>query len=124
MFPLGHELQQREHRVTIFSAIEAQSKIEAAGFDFCDIYFLSNGTSQQRQTQAQQAGIFTNVSNIRNTLKKFAQQAEIRLQTTPDVIRERGVEALIVDLSVFEGGTIADYLNLPFVTMCCLLPFY
>jgi zeaxanthin glucosyltransferase len=124
MFPLGHELQQRGHRVTIFSAIDAQSKIEAAGFNFCDIYFQSDGTNQQQQTQTKKAGILTNVNNIRHTLKKFAQQAETRLQKAPSIIREQGIEALIVDLSVFEGGTIADYLNLPYVTMCCMLPFY
>jgi zeaxanthin glucosyltransferase len=124
MFPLGQELQRRGHRVTIFSAPEAQLKVEAAGFNFCDIYFQSDGTNQQQQPQTEKAGILTNVLNIRRTLNKFAQQAETRLQRAPLVIREQGVEALIVDLSVFEGGTIANYLNLPYVTMCCTLPFY
>ncbi|MEY2833156.1 MAG: hypothetical protein RLZZ574_2415 [Cyanobacteriota bacterium] len=124
MFPLGHELQQRGHRVTIFSAPVAKPKVEAAGFNFCDIYFQSDGTNQQQKPQTEKAGILTNIINIKRTLKKFAQQAEIRLQQAPLVIREQGVEALIVDLSVFEGGTIADYLNLPYVTMCCMLPFY
>jgi UDP:flavonoid glycosyltransferase YjiC (YdhE family) len=124
MLPLGHELQKRGHHVTIFSDPNAQPKVEAAGFNFCDIYFQSDGTNQQQQPQTEKAGILTNVINIRRTLKKFAQQAETRLQKAPLVIREQGVEALIVDLSVFEGGTIADYLNLPYVTMCCMLPFY
>jgi zeaxanthin glucosyltransferase len=124
MFPLGHELQQRGHRVTIFSAPDTQSKVQAAGFNFCDIYFQSDRTNNQQQTSTDKAGALTNLINIRRTLKKFAQNAQTRLQKAPAIIREQGVEALIVDLSVFEGGTIADYLNLPYVTMCCMLPFY
>jgi zeaxanthin glucosyltransferase len=38
MFPLGHELQQRGHRITIFSLPNVQPKAQAAGFNFCDIY--------------------------------------------------------------------------------------
>lgn len=123
MFPLGHELQQRGHRITIFSASEIQVKVQAAGFNFCDIYFQPE-TNQQQQPQPEKAGILTNAINIKRTLKKFAQQAETRLQKAPALIREQGIEALIVDVSIFEGGTIADYLNLPYVTVCCMLPFW
>jgi zeaxanthin glucosyltransferase len=124
MFPLGHELQRRGHRVTVFSKLDVQFKAQAAGFNFCDIYFHSDRTKKQQQNPATKAGQLTNLINIQRTLKKFAQNADTRLQKAPPVIREWGVEALIIDLSIFEGGTIADYLNLPYITMCCLLPFY
>ena len=124
MFPLGRELQQRGHPVTLFTSSEAQSKVEAAGFDFCDVYVQVDEKRRQQQSQAEEVGLFVNLQNIRYTLTLFAHHAETRLQKAPSAIRERGVDALIVDLSVFEGGTIADALGLPYVTMCCMLPFY
>jgi UDP:flavonoid glycosyltransferase YjiC (YdhE family) len=124
MFPLGHELQQRGHRVTIFSALDVQTKALAAGFNFCDIYFQTFISSREEQNSPKKASKLTNSLNIRRTLRKFAQLADTRLQKAPAIIKEQGVEALLVDLSIFEGGTIADYLNLPYVTVCCLLPFY
>jgi UDP:flavonoid glycosyltransferase YjiC (YdhE family) len=38
MFPLGRELQRRGHCVTVFSGSGGQTKAQAAGFSFCDIY--------------------------------------------------------------------------------------
>ncbi|PSM47915.1 glycosyl transferase family 1 [Chroococcidiopsis sp. CCALA 051] len=119
IFPLGRELQRRKHQVTIFSDPRAKAKALAAGFNFCSIGFTpdENGKIQKNTTLA-------NLSNIYDTLQRFARIAETRLKTAPAIIAEQNVDALLVDLSVFEGGTIADYLNLPYVTICCMLPFY
>ncbi len=45
------------------------------------------------------------------------------LRDVPQIIKEVGIEALIVDQTSFEGGTIAEYLNIPFITLCSALPF-
>ncbi|KAB8316193.1 glycosyltransferase [Tolypothrix campylonemoides VB511288] len=125
MFPLGRELQRRGHRVTLFSSAGTQIKAQAAGFSFCDIYsptdFKSGGQAQALPTKAEKPKA---LANIRDTLQRFAHMAQTRLQQAPAIIKEHRVEALLVDLSIFEGGTIADYLNLPYVTVCCVLPFY
>jgi zeaxanthin glucosyltransferase len=121
MFPLGHELQQRGHRITIFSLPNVQPKAQAAGFNFCDIYATVDTRSASRQpTQTKK---FVTITGINRTFRNFAQYAETRLQNAA-MIREQGIEALLVDLSVFEGGTIAEYLNIPYITICCILPFY
>ncbi|BAZ11185.1 glycosyl transferase family protein [Calothrix sp. NIES-4071] len=112
VFPLGRELQQRGHTVTIFSGLEALLKVQAAGFNFCEVY--SPEPSPQLKGFA----------NIKNTLQQFARIAETRLQKSPAMLREYGVDVLLVDLSVFEGGTIADHLAIPYITICCMLPFY
>jgi zeaxanthin glucosyltransferase len=121
MFPLGHELQQRGHRITVFSLPDVQSKAQAAGFNFCNIYATVN--TQSASKQPTQARRFVTLTGINRTFQNFAYYAETRLQNAA-MIREQGVEALLVDLSVFEGGTIAEYLNIPFITICCILPFY
>lgn len=112
IFPLARELQQRGHTITIFSGPEAQVKTQTAGFNFCEVY--SPDSSPQLKGFA----------NIKNTLEQFALIAETRLQKTPAMLKEQGVDALLVDLSVFEGGTIADYVRIPYITICCMLPFY
>jgi zeaxanthin glucosyltransferase len=112
VFPLARELQQRGHTITIFSGPEAQVKTQTAGFNFCEVY--SPNSSPQLKGFA----------NIKNTLEQFALIAETRLQKTPAMLKEQGVDALLVDLSVFEGGTIADYVRIPYITICCMLPFY
>ena len=112
MFPLGVELQRRGHNITIFSAANAQTEVESLGFKFCEVYF-PHSTSQLK-----------GLANIRHTLQKFARIAETRLEKAPQLIKQHNIDALLVDLSVLEGGTIADYLNLPHITICCMLPFY
>jgi zeaxanthin glucosyltransferase len=117
VFPLGKELQRRGHQVTIFSSLVAQAKAQTTGFDFCEIYSFSNKNTKHSKP-------FSRLADIQQTFQQFAKIAENRLQNAPKLIKERGVEALLIDLSVFEGGTIADYLNLPYITICCLLPLY
>lgn len=125
MFPLGRELQRRGHCVTVFSGSGGQTKAQAAGFSFCDIYSAGD-RKPGGKTQIPSAKVekLRGLASIRYTLQKFAQIAQTRLQQAPAIIKEHGVEALLVDLSIFEGGTIADHLNLPYVTVCCVLPFY
>lgn len=121
MFPLGHELQRRGHQITVLSASDAQAQAKTAGFSFYEIYSPSIG---KQGIQIAEAGTSSNIANIRQTLKRFALIAEARLQTAPAIIQAQGIDALIIDLSVFEGGTIADRLNLPYATVCCMLPSY
>ena len=39
----------------------------------------------------------------------------------PSTIKAAGIEALLVDQTEPAGGTVAEYLGLPFVTICCAL---
>ncbi|WP_414583425.1 glycosyltransferase [Scytonema sp. PCC 10023] len=125
IFPLGRELQRRGHCVTVFSSAGAQTKAQAADFNLCDIYSATDFKSgREAQTLPAKAEKPRALANIRDTLQRFAHMAQTRLQQAPAIIKQHGVEVLLVDLSVFEGGTIADHLNLPYVTVCCVLPFY
>ncbi|MFM2312491.1 MAG: hypothetical protein RLZZ04_1767 [Cyanobacteriota bacterium] len=125
MFPLGYELRGRGHKVTFLSNPNAQIPLQRAGFNFCQVYYPidENKIIQKQRTLA----IFEQtdrLKDIRLTLQKFAKIAEERLQKAPTIIGEQGIDALLIDSSIFEGGTIANYLNLPYVTIFCVLPFY
>jgi zeaxanthin glucosyltransferase len=125
MFPLGRELQRRGHSVTILSNLDAQISVQTAGFNFCEIYSpIDEVKVIQKQSPLTISEKLGRLKNIRQTLQKFARIAETRLQKAPTIIRQQGIDALLIDSSVFEGGTIADYLDLPYVTVFCMLPFY
>ncbi|ESA39111.1 mgt family [Leptolyngbya sp. Heron Island J] len=123
LLPLGQELKQRGHAVTVFSAPSVQAKVEVAGLTFHNAYSLSIEDCQH-EDQLKTAKRSGNLQNLQQTLQRFAEIAEARLQTIPEVIREQDIDALIVDFSVLEGGTIANHLGIPYITVCCVLPFY
>ncbi|HEY9619607.1 MAG TPA: glycosyltransferase [Crinalium sp.] len=115
MLPLGRELQRRGHRVTVFSDSRAEQRAIAAGFNFHATASIEVDPKRAKLTgiRALWHGIFS-----------FRQRVIMSFQETPTAIREAGVEALLVDMSAFEGGTIADYLELPFITVCSALLLY
>ncbi len=117
MFPLGRELQRRGHTVTIISTPGAQSKAIEAGFNFRVI-------GEKEYSCMTKSKVLTGIAALRQTFDWVKQKTELGLRDIPPVVKELGIEALLVDLSIFEGGTIADSLNLPFITICCMLPFY
>ena len=125
MFPLGYELQRRGHSVTFLSNAKAQIPVQRAGFNFCQVYYpIDENKIIQRQRTLAILEKTDRFKDIRLTLQKFAKIAETRLQKAPKIIKEHGIDALLIDSPIFEGGTIADYLNLPYVTIFCVLPFY
>ncbi|MGL5836508.1 MAG: glycosyl transferase family 1, partial [Waterburya sp.] len=125
MFPLGYELKRRGHKVTFLSNPDAQTPVQRAGFNFCQVYSpIDENKIIQRQRTLAILEKTDRLKDIRLTLQKFAKIAEVRLQKAPIIVGERGIDALLIDSPIFEGGTIADYLNLPYVTIFCVLPFY
>ncbi|MDJ0690104.1 MAG: glycosyltransferase [Xenococcaceae cyanobacterium MO_188.B32] len=125
MFPLGSELKRRGHNVTFLTNPEAQIPVHTAGFNFSEVYSpIDRDKIIPRQNTLAILEKIDSLKDIRDTLQKFALIAETRLQKAPKIIKEQGIDALLVDSSVFEGGTIAEYLNLPYITVFCILPFY
>ncbi|MEW6491700.1 MAG: glycosyltransferase [Cyanobacteriota bacterium] len=123
MFPLGRELQRRGHRITIFSDSNVQSKALEAGFDFRVIgeaMFSPHKYAELMEKQKRLRGL----AALRHTINLSKERVAVSLRHTPAAIKEAGVEALLVDMSALEGGTIAEFLNLPFVTVCSMLAFY
>lgn len=122
VFPIGREMQRRGHIVTIFSTPGAKPKAIELGFNFRAIgekeYLekASSGNIHKKQ--------LSGIAALKDTFARMAQKTEIGLRDTPQAVKEESVEVLLTDLSVFEGRTVADILNLPYVTICCLLPFY
>ena len=45
------------------------------------------------------------------------------LQEAPPALRNAGVEALLIDQALFSGSTVAQVMDLPFISVCCALMF-
>ncbi len=115
--PLGKELLVRGHRVTVIASADGQKKTIAAGLEFKsigeDIFPL--GSLKQRFAEL---GKLSGLAALKYTIQLFKDTANVVLRDAPAVIKETGIEALLVDQTSSEGGSVAEVTGIPFVTIC------
>ncbi len=117
MLPLGQELQRRGHRVTLFGTLDTQPKALAAGIEFWPIAekdFPVGSTAESFTKLGQLRGL----AALQYTIHLLKQVSAVTLRDAPASLKAAGVEAMLVNQSSVEGGTIADLLEIPFVTVC------
>jgi MGT family glycosyltransferase len=114
MTTLGRELMRRGHRVTLVARPDGESKAVAAGLGFAAI-----GAAEFPRgaiaAQAAALGGMTAGKALRYTIDMMRLAAEVTLRDTPAVIREHGIEGLLVDQVNPAAGTVAEIAGLPFV---------
>jgi zeaxanthin glucosyltransferase len=117
MLPLGKELQNRGHQVTLFAFSDAEPKTLAAGLEFRAIGESQLSTGMTAESLAK-LGKLSGLAALKYTVNLLKEGADVMLRDAPPAIKEAGVEALLVDQVMPEGGTVADFLGLPFITVC------
>ena len=117
MLPLGQELQRRGHRVTLFGILDAQSKTITAGLEFRGVGEKEFPAGAMAES-LDQLGKLQGLSALQHTINILKQEATVILRDAPEAMRELDVEALLVNQGSPEGGTVADFLGLPFITVC------
>ncbi len=117
MTTLGYELKRRGHRVTVLGIEDAQPKVLAAGLEFRVIgkSDFPKGATKELFTQL---GNMSGSKALKYTINWIANGASIVLRDTPEVIKTAEIEALLVDQASPAGGTVAEYLDIPFVSAC------
>ena len=55
-------------------------------------------------------------------LRRITRKAEMLFRDAPAAIRDEGVDSLLVDQIEMAGGTVAEHLGLPFVSVAAALP--
>jgi MGT family glycosyltransferase len=93
-------------------------KVRSEGLEFCPI----GQSTYQPGTLArtfQQLGQLSELEALRYSVDFCQQVTEIICRDAPDAIAELGIEALLVDQLEPAGETVAEGLNLPFVTVSC-----
>ncbi len=117
MTALGYELKSRGHRVTVLGIADAQAKVIAAGLEFQVIgeSDFPPGATKELFTQL---GSLSGFKALKYTLAWIAKTAEMCFRDAPEAIKITGIDALLVDQISPEGGTVAEYLDIPFVSVC------
>ncbi len=117
MLPLGQELQRRGHRVTLFGLPDTEQKTLVAGVEFQPIGLeeFPVGWTKESFTQL---GKLKGLAALKCTVNFLKQGAAVMLRDAPTAMKAAGVDAVLVNQGSVEGGTVADILNIPFVTVC------
>ena len=117
MSALGYELKQRGHRVTFFGLPDVESYAIAAKLEFYPIGAAKFPLGSSERS-LDRLGRLDGIPALLYTIDLFRQGTEVVLQEVPQACKQAEVEALLIDQALFEGSTIAEHLNLPFVTIC------
>lgn len=120
MAALGRELQQRGHRVTFFQMPDVEAKVLAEGLEFCPIGQSDHPVGSLPESITK-LGQLSGLAALRFTIKAIQKTTNAICRDAPSAIKEAGVEALLVDQTEPAGATVANFLELPFVTICCAM---
>ena len=120
MTALGHELHRRGHRVTVIGVLDAQALTSAAGLEFIPILESEYPAGSTAQSLSK-LGELNGLAALRYATKLHQESSALFLQHGPQAIKATGVEVLLIDEASFAGSTAAEYLNIPFVTVCSSL---
>ena len=120
MTTLGYELQSRGHQVTVVGILDTEKKVRSAGLEFRAIAPLESPYGTMAQFSAE-LGKLSGLAALRYTLNYLQKSTANLLQQAPKVIEDAGIEALLVDQVSSAGGTVADYLGIPFMSVSAAL---
>lgn len=117
MIALSHELKQRGHSVTMIGPVDDQEKAIAAGLNFCVIGEFEYPKGAIPQILARKAQL-KGLGALQYAIKELGKEANVMLRDAPTAIRKAGIEALLIDQIILPGETLAEFLDIPFVTVC------
>jgi zeaxanthin glucosyltransferase len=116
MLALADALRSRGHQVTFFLLGHPPASMRDAGFEVRPL----GGTlfaADEFQAEIQKLGLLQGRAALKHTFALSARSAAAIMTNGPLEVRTAGVHALLVDQVTSAGGTVADELGLPFVTV-------
>lgn len=114
---IGRELISRGHKVTVFHMRDLEGKIRSEGLEFRAVGDSDHPVGTLPET-IRTIGSLAGLAAMRYTVAAAARSSEMFLRDTPAAIREAGVDVLLVDQMEPAGASVADYLGLPYITIC------
>jgi zeaxanthin glucosyltransferase len=122
---LGRQLAARGHEVTVFHTPMARAAIRASGLKFCPLGELENGDTPLLPSRLSRGrGRVSIISRSIDSFEAVKANAKRVLREAPAAIQTSKVDCLIVDQADLAAGSVADFLGLPFVTLCTAPPLY
>jgi zeaxanthin glucosyltransferase len=114
---LGGELIARGHRVTLLQMVDIEPLARAQGLEFAALGQSDHRPGSLAESLAQ-LGRLDGLAALRFTIRAIARTTEMICRDGPEVVARLGIDALLVDQTEPAGGTLADRLRLPFITIC------
>ena len=114
---LAHELQARGHNVTFFQIPDLETEIRSEGIGFCPIGLKDHPVGSLRKSLLELSSR-SGLSALRFTVRAIQRTTETICRDAPAAVKEARVDVLLVDQTEPAGGSVAEYLGLPFVTIC------
>ncbi|MDQ2775144.1 MAG: glycosyl transferase family 1 [Acidobacteriota bacterium] len=114
---LGRELMARGHQVTVFHMPDLETRVRAEALGFVPIGLNSHPPGTLSASLAK-LGRLDGLGALRFTIGEVRKTTDMMLRDGPDAIARNDVGALLVDQTEPAGGTIAERLNIPFITIC------
>lgn len=117
MCALALELRRRGHTVVLFGVPDALEKIANLNLTTSEI-----GTFDYPKGSIDSAyrtlGNLTGKAGLKFTIDFFKRETQMLFREAPQAIREANIDILVIDQISASMATVADYLDLPFVTVC------
>ena len=114
---LARELQGRGHRVTVFHMADVASSVRAEQVDFVPIGASDHPAGSLPQSLAE-LGRLSGFAALRFTVRAIAKTTEMICRDAPQAVHDACVDMLLVDQTEPAGGSVAEHLGIPFVTIC------
>jgi MGT family glycosyltransferase len=114
---LAHELRIRGHRVTFFQIPDLEAKVRSEEIDFCPIGG-SDHPPGSLEDSLSQLGRRSGLAALRFTVRAVQKTTEMICRDAPAAVKAAHIDVLLVDQTEPAGGSVAEYLGLPFVTIC------
>nr|AEQ20297.1 glycosyl transferase [uncultured bacterium CSLG7] len=114
---LAHELQTRGHRVTFFQIPDLEAEICSEEIGFCPIGAQEHPVGSLRESLLELSKR-PGLAALRFTVRAIQKTTETICRDAPAAVKGAHVDVLLVDQTEPAGGTVAEYLGLPFVTIC------
>jgi len=120
MAALARRLQQRGHSVVIFGIADVEARVRAAGVEFCQIGQSDYPPGTLKKLD-QHLGELGGLATFKFTVERVKNTALMILRDGPEAVRRANVDAMLVDEADM-GGTVADHLGIPFVSIAFFPP--
>jgi MGT family glycosyltransferase len=114
---LGRELKQRGHSLTLFQIQDVESRVAEEGLEFCPIGEQEFAVGSLAEA-TEQLGKLVGLAALRFTTNCSARITNTICRDAPEVVERTGIELLLVDQDEPAGGTVAEMLGIPFVSVC------
>jgi zeaxanthin glucosyltransferase len=118
---LGRRLQSRGHDVVYFQVADLEQPIRAAGLRFRQIG-RDDFPPGSLRARDEELGKLKGLAALRCALRGIQLNTKMLFRDAPAAIRDEGVDSLIIDQIEMAGGTVAEHLGLPFVSVAAALP--